>query len=80
MRENEAPNMLGHPVNIARIDAAVNGAVGAAKIVEAGIPSICLGPGDIHLAHTTEESVPIDDLVDCAKAIAVTAMRFCGTA
>ncbi len=51
---------------------------GATLIVEAGIPSICFGPGDIHLAHTTEESVPIADLVDCAKAIAVTAMRFCG--
>ncbi len=43
-------------------------------------PSICLGPGDIHLAHTAEESVPIVDLVDCAKALAITAMRFCGTA
>jgi acetylornithine deacetylase len=51
---------------------------GATLIVEAGIPSICLGPGDIHLAHTAEESVPIADLVDCAKAIAVSAMRFCG--
>ena len=53
---------------------------GATLIVEAGIPSICFGPGDIHLAHTAEESVPIADLVDCAKAIAVTAMRFCGHA
>jgi acetylornithine deacetylase len=53
---------------------------GATLIVEAGIPSICLGPGDIHLAHTVEESVPIADLVDCAKALAVSAMRFCGVA
>jgi acetylornithine deacetylase len=53
---------------------------GATLIVEAGIPSICLGPGDIHLAHTAEESVPIADLVDCAKALAVSAMRFCGLA
>jgi acetylornithine deacetylase len=51
---------------------------GATLIVEAGIPSICLGPGDIHLAHTAEESIAIDDLVDGAKALAVSAMRFCG--
>ena len=52
---------------------------GATLTVEAGIPAICLGPGDIHLAHGTEESVPIADLVACAQALAVTAMRFCGT-
>ena len=50
---------------------------GATLIVEAGIPSICLGPGDINVAHTIDESVPIVDLVACAQAIAVTAMRFC---
>jgi acetylornithine deacetylase len=51
---------------------------GATLIVEAGIPSICLGPGDIHLAHTAQESIAISDLVDGAKALAVSAMRFCG--
>ena len=50
---------------------------GATLIVEAGIPSICLGPGDINVAHTIDESVPIVDLVACAQAIAVTAMRYC---
>jgi acetylornithine deacetylase len=52
---------------------------GATLIVEAGIPSICLGPGDIHLAHTSHESIAVDDLVDGAKALAVSAMRFCGS-
>jgi len=50
---------------------------GATLIVEAGIPSICLGPGDINFAHTIDEFVPIVDLVACAQAIAVTAMRYC---
>jgi len=50
---------------------------GATLTVEAAIPAICLGPGDITLAHTAEESVPIADLVACAQAIAVTAMRYC---
>jgi acetylornithine deacetylase len=53
---------------------------GATLTVEAGIPAICLGPGDIHLAHTTSERVPIGDLIACTQALAVTAMRYCGPA
>ncbi len=71
----EATRAIGRPSVLGGLD---NWHDGATLIVEAGIPSICLGPGDIHLAHTAEESVPIDDLVDCAKALAVSAMRFCG--
>ncbi len=51
---------------------------GATLTVEAGIPAICLGPGDIQLAHAVDEKVPIADLVACTQAIAITAMRFCG--
>ena len=51
---------------------------GATLTVEAGIPAVCFGPGDVHRAHTADEYVPIDDLVACAQRIAVTAMRFCG--
>jgi acetylornithine deacetylase len=51
---------------------------GATLTVEAAIPAPSLGPGDIQLAHTTSESVPIAELVKCAQALAVTAMRFCG--
>jgi acetylornithine deacetylase len=53
---------------------------GATLTVEAGIPAICLGPGDVYRAHTSSESVPIADLVACAQALAVAAMRFCGSA
>ena len=42
-------------------------------------PCICFGPGDITLAHTIDESVPVDDLVACTQALAVAALRFCGT-
>ena len=62
----------------ARIGGLDNWHDGATLIVEAGIPAICLGPGDVHLAHTTSESVPISELISCAQALAVTAMRFCG--
>jgi acetylornithine deacetylase len=51
---------------------------GATLTVEAGIPAVCFGPGDIHRAHTADEYVPIDDLVACAQRIALTALRFCG--
>ncbi len=50
---------------------------GATLTVEAGIPAVCFGPGDVHRAHTADEYVPIDDLVACAQRIALTAMRFC---
>jgi acetylornithine deacetylase len=53
----------------------------------AGIPSIAYGPrgfpterGGASIAHTIDEYVPVDDLVHCAQALAVCAMRFCGTA
>ena len=46
----------------------------------AGMAVVCLGPGDIRSAHTVDEHVEIADLVRCAQALAVTAMRFCGTA
>ena len=46
----------------------------------AGTPTIGLGPGDIGLAHSVDEHVPIDELVRAAQVLAVTAMRFCGLA
>jgi len=52
---------------------------GATLIVEGGIPAVCYGPGDIHLAHAVDERVPVADLVACAQGIAVAAMRFCGS-
>jgi acetylornithine deacetylase len=64
----------------ARIGGMDNWHDGATLTVEAGIPAICLGPGDLRLAHTPAECVPVADLVACTQALAVTAMRFCGVA
>lgn len=50
-----------------------------ASFIHAGIPSVVFGPGDVTIAHTVDEYVPISDLVAAAQIIAVTAMRFCGT-
>jgi acetylornithine deacetylase len=72
-----AVRAVGRPSALGGLD---NWHDGATLTVEAGIPAICLGPGDIYRAHTSSESVPIDDLVACAQALAVTALRFCGAA
>jgi acetylornithine deacetylase len=52
---------------------------GATLTVEGGIPAVALGPGDLHVAHSVDEHVPVEELVACAQALALTAMRFCGT-
>jgi acetylornithine deacetylase len=70
-----AARAVGRPSSLGGLD---NWHDGATLTVEAGIPAICLGPGDIYRAHTSSESVPIADLVACAQALAVTALRFCG--
>ncbi|HEY8584679.1 MAG TPA: M20/M25/M40 family metallo-hydrolase [Capillimicrobium sp.] len=41
-------------------------------------PTIAIGPRSIDRAHTVDEHVPIDDLVECAKLYALAAARFCG--
>lgn len=51
---------------------------GATLILEAGIPAVCFGPGDIQVAHGPDEHVAVDELVACAQGIAVSALRFCG--
>jgi acetylornithine deacetylase len=45
-----------------------------------GIPTIQYGPGDIALAHAPNESVPIAEVVTCARALAMLALDFCGVA
>jgi acetylornithine deacetylase len=34
----------------------------AALLNAAGIPAVCFGPGDIALAHSAEEFVPVDEI------------------
>ena len=41
------------------------------------IPTVVFGPGDVRDAHRPNEHVPVDDLVDCARAIALSIVRFC---
>jgi acetylornithine deacetylase len=46
----------------------------AALLNEAGIPTICFGPGDIALAHAAEEFVPIEE-IDIATRVLTRVVR-----
>ena len=43
-----------------------------------GTPMVGFGPRHIDNAHSIDEFVPVEDLVTCAQAIAVAAIRWCG--
>jgi acetylornithine deacetylase len=43
-----------------------------------GTPTISFGPGGIAQAHTIDEYVPVEDLVDHAAAVALVLLRWCG--
>jgi acetylornithine deacetylase/succinyl-diaminopimelate desuccinylase family protein len=47
-------------------------------INQAKIPTVILGPGSLTVAHTADESVPVDELVAAARAYARIAVGFCG--
>lgn len=51
----------------------------AALLSSAGIPSICYGPGDIRLAHSATEWVPVAELRRATGVLAQTALDWCGT-
>jgi acetylornithine deacetylase len=34
-------------------------------------PTVMFGPGDVHVAHSADEHVPLDEVVDCARGLAV---------
>jgi acetylornithine deacetylase len=68
---------VGEPSRLSGLDSWYDGAT---YTLAAGTPSIAFGPRSIAWGHTIDEYVPVDDLVRCAQAIALSAVRFCGTA
>lgn len=81
--ELAAPYMSGpplrtpadHPLVQALVESSGRGlqqaayATDAPQYALAGIPSVVFGPGDISLAHTTEEHVALDDVVECTSIL-----------
>lgn len=51
---------------------------GALLSAFAGIPTLILGPGDLAVAHSPEESVEIAQVIEAARIYAVAAAEFCG--
>ena len=49
----------------------------AALLNEAGIPTVCFGPGDIALAHAAEEFVPIEEIERAKSVLARVVHRWC---
>jgi len=52
----------------------------AATFTQHGTPTFSYGPGGFDTAHAIDERVAVADLVDYSAAVALIAMRFCGTA
>lgn len=50
----------------------------AAFINAAGIPTVSMGPGELRVGHSSREYVPIQDVVDAAKAYALAIAEWCG--
>jgi acetylornithine deacetylase len=68
---------VGEPASLGGLDSWYDGAT---YTLAASTPSVGFGPRSIAWGHTIDEYVPVDDLVRCAQAIALAAVRFCGTA
>jgi acetylornithine deacetylase len=45
----------------------------------AGIPSLVFGPGDCTIAHSSNEYVPVAEVVSAAQILAILVLTWCGT-
>jgi len=46
--------------------------------IDAGIPTLQYGPGDVRYAHAADEHVALAEVLHCARAYALLAVRRCG--
>jgi len=71
----DATAAAGRPGGVSGLDSWYDGATFTAW---ADTPSFAFGPRDIAVAHTIDEYTPVEDLVPCAQALALMALRWCG--
>lgn len=62
----------------ARLDAATYGADMRHFLIFGATPCVMYGAGDVRLAHFTDESVPLEDVVTATKTVAVAIAQWCG--
>jgi acetylornithine deacetylase/succinyl-diaminopimelate desuccinylase-like protein len=46
-------------------------------VAPGGIPTLILGPGDLALAHSPREAVPVSEVLEATRIYLATARRFC---
>ena len=49
----------------------------AALLNEAGVPTICFGPGDIALAHAAEEFVQVEEIEVATQVLTTVVREWC---
>ncbi len=47
---------------------------------EGRTPTVIFGPGDARVAHSADEHVPLQEVRDCARVLALWALRELGVA
>jgi acetylornithine deacetylase len=47
-------------------------------LTAAGIPTVQYGPGESALAHAADERVPVEEMLHCARTLALLALDICG--
>jgi acetylornithine deacetylase len=63
--------------NIAPVVEGLSAWTDAALLNEAGVPAICFGPGDIALAHSAEEWVPVAEVESATRVLARLVADWC---
>ncbi len=61
-----------------RLEGMTYGADMRLLVNEGNTPTVLFGPGDVRNAHRPDEYVPLEELVIATRALALTALRFCG--
>ena len=75
--QRAATDVLGRP---ARVCGATYGSDLRLFTNTFGVPGVLFGPGDIRLAHFTDEHVALSEVETAARALAMTICEYCGVA